>query len=231
MPRGAVLDFDGVLCDSMPLHAEAYRRVLAPLGIPVTEEEVFRLEGARSETIIQELVGRGGRRIDDGALRRLADEKQALFVRLGPPPLYPGAGDLVRTVRTAAHRLGLVTGTRRENLDRLIPDLLPLFDAVLAQDAYRHDKPHPEPYENSARALGLAPPALAALENAARGVESARRARYGFVLGIATTLPPNLLRQAGAHDVVPDHPAAGRRLVQWLRPARDDPGPTAATTT
>lgn len=219
MPRGAVLDFDGVLCDSMPRHAEAYRRVLAPFGVTATDAQVFRLEGARSETIIHHLLAGGRHRIDDAAVRRLANEKQAIFAGLGPPPIYPGAVDLVRAVRNAAQRLGLVTGTRRENLDRLIPELLPLFDAVLAQDAYTHDKPHPEPYDKSARALRLPPQRLAALENATRGVESARRARYGLVLAISTTLPPDLLRKAGAHDVVPDHATAARRLVDWLRGA------------
>src|SRR5687768_10464665 len=119
----------------MELHAEAYRRVLGPLGVTPTDRDVFLLEGARSETLIAELLRRAGHEASDAEVRGLAETKQRIFASLGPSPLYPGSRDFVDRVRGAVDRMGLVTGTRRENLDRLIPELLPRFDAVLAQEA------------------------------------------------------------------------------------------------
>ena len=200
----------------MELHAEAYRRALAPFGIPVTDEEIFDREGARSETIIAEYLQRANNH-DKATVKRVSDAKQETFRALGPPPLYPGAENLVRKIREAAYRLGLVTGTRRENLTRLIPHLVPLFDALLAQDAYSHDKPHPEPYAKTVAALGLGPNQCAALENAPRGIKSARAAGLQFVVGIATTVPRTQLADAGAHVVVDDHHEATRVLLDWIR--------------
>jgi len=215
--RGAVLDFDGVVARSMEQHAEAYRRILRPYGVDVEDEQVFVREGARSESILRDLLSDNGQEVDDEVILRLGDEKQRLFTGLGSPPLYDGAKAMVHRIRRAAPRLGLVTGTRRENLDRLIPDLLPLFDAVLAQDAYGRDKPDPEPYAKAAEAVGLPPADLVALENAPRGVQSAKAAGYGRVVAIATTLPARDLREAGADEVVVSHEDAAAAVVRWLR--------------
>ncbi len=141
-------------------------------------------------------------------MRRLARQKQQTYLDLGRPSCYEGAAAFVRGVRDAAGRLALVTGTRRENLDLLIPELLPLFDEVLAQDAYTHDKPHPEPYANAAKRLGTPPGACVAVENAVRGVQSARAAGYAQVIGICTTMPARRLDEAGAHETVEDHDGA-----------------------
>jgi HAD superfamily hydrolase (TIGR01509 family) len=215
--RGAVLDFDGVIARSMELHAEAYRRVLGPYGAAPTDREVFLLEGARSETLIREILERHGRRLPEAEIGRLAEAKQRIFADLGPAPLYPGAEALVARVRAAVDRLGLVTGTRKENLERFIPGLLPRFDALLAQDAYGRDKPDPEPYERAAAALRLEPRDCAALENAVRGVASARRAKYAFIVGITTTLPGSELKEAGATAVAASHEEAAALIQSWAR--------------
>lgn len=212
---GIVLDFDGVLVDSMPRHFEAYRRTLAPMGVEVTQRQVYLWEGARSETIIREFLRAAGSTPDPATLARLGQEKQRIFAGLGPAPLYPGAEALVRAVRAHVERLGLVTGTRRENLERLIPHLLPLFDSAIAQDGYSRDKPDPEPYLKSAQDLAREPRALAALENAVRGVQSAKAAGYAFVVGITTTMRPEDLREAGADAIAADHGAAARLLTDW----------------
>lgn len=222
---GVVLDYDGVLARSMELHAEAYRRVLAPLGARVQDRDVFLLEGPRSETILRNLLDRNHVPVDPKELRRLADLKQLEFERLGPARLYPGAKQLVQVVRERVASLALVTGTRRVNLERAIPRLLPCFDAILAQDAYQHDKPHPEPYLKAAEALGLAPGDCAALENAPRGIRSARGAGYGYVVAIGTTLPGEILLESTPHVVVPDHAAAARTLCDWLQRRAKDVAP------
>jgi len=216
--KGIVLDFDGVIARSMEQHAEAYRRVLGPFQVPVGDEDVFIREGARSETIIRDFLERAGKRVSDDRLKDLADEKQRVFESLGTPELYEGAKEMVRALRRPAWHLGLVTGTRRENLEAMIPDMLPWFDAVLSQDAYTKDKPDPEPYLKAAEAIGVDPSECAALENAARGVESAKKAGYDLVVAITTTLKERVLRTAGADVVVKTHDEAARTLTDWLTP-------------
>lgn len=215
--KAAVLDFDGVIAKSIEQHAEAYRRVLGAQGVEVTPQDIFLREGARSESIIEDLLERSSGSVTPDLIDRLGDEKQKVFKELGTPVLYKPAASMVRRIREAAPKMALVTGTRFENLERMIPDLLPLFDAVLAQDAYNNDKPHPEPYLMAADRLGLPVTNCIALENAVRGVKSAKAAWYGRVVGIATTMPAEDLEEAGADVVVEDHDAAADALVAWLQ--------------
>lgn len=203
---GVVFDFDGVLADSMRLHAEAYRRALAPLGVAVDDAEVFRREGARSETIIQDLCQ--GQTVD---AVRLADDKQRIFRSLGAVRLYPGVQELLARVQEQT-ATALVTGTRRSNLEQIIPDLLERFQAVLSQESYTHDKPHPEPYARAADALGMAPERLICVENAVRGIQSARAAGYGHIIAIATTMP---VADLPADEVVADHEELLASLTRW----------------
>lgn len=215
--RGIVLDFDGVIVRSMERHAQAYRETLKPFRVSVTDQMVFEREGGRSESLIRDFLRLAGKPQEDGLVTRLALDKQRRFTALGPAPLYPGAEALIAHARRAADRLGLVTGTRRENLERFIPHLLPQFDAVLAQDGYGHDKPHPEPYEKVAKALALPTARCAAVENAPNGVQSAKAAGYAYVIGITTTVTGEALRQAGASAVVATHAEAAALLAEWAR--------------
>lgn len=211
--RAVIFDFDGVIADSMGLHAEAYRRIFAPYGHEPSDRDIFLQEGARSETIIRDALGGKGEGPDDDTVKRLSDEKQKAFRSLGPPSLYDGAEALVRGAKEVCPKLGLVTGTRRENLDRIIPELLPLFDAVLAQADYSHDKPHPEPYQKAANKLGLEPSETIVVENAIRGVDSAKAAGVGHVIAITTTLDASDL--VGADVVTRDH----REALEAVRKA------------
>ena len=217
--KAVVLDFDGVLVQSMELHAEAYRRVLMPHGATVSDRDVFLAEGARSETIIRDFLRRAGATVDDATVRALADEKQKLYKSIGQPPFYPGTRAMMERLHEEGVPLGLVTGTRRVNLERLIPHWMPWFRAVLAQDAYTHDKPHPEPYAKTAERLGVPPARCAALENAQRGVQSAKAAGYDHVVALMTTLARADFEGQPADAVVPDHEAAAEELLRWYRAA------------
>lgn len=200
----------------MGLHAQAYRATMAPLGVRVTNEEVYQLEGGRSESVLEHFLKKAAKPADSATIARLQEQKQDHFRRLGPPSLYEGAEDLVRKVRLRSEKLAIVTGTRKENLERLIPTLMPLFDRILAQDSYSKDKPDPEPYAKAAAALGVPAAQCIAVENAPFGVKSARAAGYGHVVAITTTVSKAQLVECGAHVVVQDHEQVAEAVLKAL---------------
>ena len=58
MVRGLLWDLDGVIVSSGHYHYLAYREVLGPLGVDLTEEQyTTQLFGRRNEDILREVYG------------------------------------------------------------------------------------------------------------------------------------------------------------------------------
>lgn len=194
-----VFDFDGVLVRSIELHAVAYQLVLKPFGVRVDPRQVFVREGARSETIIRELMTEAGLAPRDGLVERLSLLKQRAFEAIGQPRVHPDAADVVEEVAGRGFPIAIATGTRRENVPAIAGSFADRFSFLATQETYQRDKPHPEPFETAARGLGVAPERCIAIENAPRGIASARDAGM-YVVAITSTLPARELD--GAHAVV-----------------------------
>lgn len=83
-----------------------------------------------------------------------------------PPPLLPGAADLVRSLAGAGVRLAIVSDTGftsgvAQNRVLAKDGLLDCFDATIYSDEVGHAKPRPEPFRKALDALGV--PAAEAL--------------------------------------------------------------------
>jgi HAD superfamily hydrolase (TIGR01509 family) len=185
--EAVVFDFDGVVANSIQVHAVAYQLTLKPLGVPVETHQVYLREGARSETIIRTFLEEAGRDPDDELVDRLTTIKQRVFERVGEPGLYPWARQVVETVDDRGFAMAICTGTRRENVPGIAGDLAKRFDFVASEETYTRDKPHPEAFATAAEGLGIEPERCLAIENAPRGIESASTAGMP-VVGVATTL-------------------------------------------
>lgn len=82
------------------------------------------------------------------------------------------------------------SGTRRIAVPRLRRAQIPEPPVLVTAGDTTHGKPHPEPYEKSAYALGVAPWDCIVFEDAPAGVLSARRAG-ARVIAIGTSRPTN----------------------------------------
>lgn len=199
-----VFDFDGVLASSIQLHAVAYQLVLKPLNVPVDPHQVYLWEGARSQTIIRSFMEQAGRSPSDDLVERLAKLKQRIFERVGEPSLYPWAEDVVTAVDERGFPMAICSGTRRENVPSIAGELAERFDVLATEETYDNDKPHPEPFATAAKQLGVAPDRCLAVENAPRGIQSAKDAGM-FVIAVATTLSPDEVDEADlVLEAVPD---------------------------
>jgi beta-phosphoglucomutase len=214
-PAPALLfDMDGVVVDSMPMHLRTWQEALAPLGIELTADELYPLEGVPTVRTAQMLVQQiAGRSCPEEEALRLAARKQELFRRGFSPVLVPGMGPLLHDVQGRGYRLGLVTGSDRQVADQTLGPVgvAGLFEALVSGDEVVRGKPDGEPYRRAAERLGLPPGRCLAVENAPLGVEAAVAAGMRCV-ALQTTLPAERLAAAGAERVFADVPA----LRSWL---------------
>lgn len=174
--KAALIDMDGVLYDSMPLHAKAWKRMISELGIDCTLEEFFLYEGMTGAATIDLIFRRAyGRGVTPEEAKRLYAKKSEYFKSLGSKPLMPGADRMLHALERLGLRRILVTGSGQASLlDALSHDYPGAFaptDRVTANDVV-HGKPDPEPYLRGLQIAGVPASEAIVIENAPLGVRA-----------------------------------------------------------
>lgn len=203
-----VFDFDGVIVDTEPLHLAAFRAVLEPEGIPLTDEEYYASYlGYDDRDAVTAALSNAGRSPAPADVARLMAQKAERFlasVRAGVP-VFPG---VLAFVRAAAARgpLAIGSGALRTEIELILETvgLRDAFETIVSADDVRHGKPDPETYVRALGGLRARRPGLAAadclvVEDSAAGVLAAKRAGMRC-LAVTNSSPAEAL--AGADAVV-----------------------------
>ena len=183
--QAVVLDFDGVIADTEPLHFEACRDVLAPFGVKLTAEEYAeRYIGVADRKALVDAGRAHGLSIDDRLLDDLIARKAEVLrhVLARTRPMYPGVAPLLRAWSSAVP-LAIASGALRSEIEQvlLFAGVATAVSAIVSADDVRRSKPAPDPYLKALELLaprvpGLEPSRTVAIEDSRHGIESARAA-------------------------------------------------------
>ena len=206
-----ILDMDGVIIHSNPVHRRAWEAFNRRYGRETTEAMHQRMYGRRNDEIVRDFFGdslspeevfaRGAAK--EQLYREMVDGRVA-------DVLVPGVREFL--ARHAASPLGLASNAEPANVNLLLDGagLRRYFRAVVDGHQVDHPKPHPEIYLRTAEQLRTAPPNCIVFEDSHSGVQAARAAGMR-VIGVRTThteLPGTAL------DI--DN-FSSKDLDQWLR--------------
>lgn len=213
---------DGVLFDSMPLHAIAWERVMARHGLPFTARDTYLNEGRTGESVIDEAFLTIHRRhATDDEVESIYREKTELFHTLSDAQPIASVADVLRYVQAQGCAIWIVTGSAQQSLfDKLetcFPGVFVRERMITAHDVH-HGKPDPEPYLKAWQRSGLPKEQCAVVENAPMGVQSGKAAGltvYAVNTGILT---PQDLQTAGADAVFDNMPQLLRHIRQIMPP-------------
>lgn len=216
-------DLDGTLVDSRDYHWRAWRDTMRAEGVDFTEADFRKTFGQRNEEILE---GRLGPNTGADRIRRVGDAKEAryraLLSREGIAPL-PGAAEWVRTLHDRGWRQAVASSAPRLNVEAVEAALgfTDLMDAVVAAEDVGAGKPDPEVFLLAASRLGVPPTRCVVVEDAAAGVEAARRAGMACI-GVGNR---------GQADVsVPDLTDLPGDVFERLVQGRTPPGQGSRTT-
>ena len=193
--RLAMFDMDGVLYDSMPLHAEAWMRTAAEYGLEMTPETIYLHEGRTGRDTVRTLYGPG----PDG--NEIYARKCRIFESFPKPPVMRGAQEAVRAAKLAGLETIVVTGSGQEAiLNRLELDFEGMFrkDMIVTGNDVVHGKPAPEPYLKGLDKAGVNPEEALVVENAPLGVQAGKAAGCTVIAVNTGPLPDPVLLEAGA---------------------------------
>ena len=203
MYRAFLFDLDGTLAETDSLHLPTWVEVLEPRGIEV-DEGFYRehISGKSSADIVRDLLPD----LSDEEGRSIFEAKEASFrERVGELEPLPGLMDFLREIKGRGLKTGLVTNAPVENVEAILPalKLRDFFDTIVLSDETEAVKPHPAPYKEALKRLGVSPEEAVAFEDSASGIASAVGAGVPTV-GISSTQEPDTLRKAGVFMVVED---------------------------
>ncbi|HEY2155606.1 MAG TPA: HAD family phosphatase [Isosphaeraceae bacterium] len=177
-PKAVLFDFDGTLADTENVHVAAWQRTLARMGWELADEAAARAAEIDDRYFLQELFGR--RKIEgadiDGWIRLKQDVAEMMLT--DAPRLYPGVGELVRSLRKKGVRLAVVTTTWRRNVEVVLgaSGLAEAFELIVGKEDVTSVKPSPDAYDLALRRLKIPAGEAVALEDSPTGLASARAA-------------------------------------------------------
>jgi beta-phosphoglucomutase len=187
--KAAVLwDLDGTLVDSAEYHWRSWRDIMAAEGLPLTYQQFLDSFGQKNDRILKGWLGED---VTPGRIARIADAKEAEYRRLarrhGLTPL-PGAAGWTARLRQEGWLQALATSAPRANVD-VVLEVLGFggrFEAIVSAENVTAGKPDPQVFLEAAGKLGVSPSRCIVVEDAAAGIEAARRAGMRTV-GVSRT--------------------------------------------
>ena len=181
--QAILLDFDGVIADSEPLHLRAFQRTLEDEGLELSAHDYYsRYLGYDDVGMFQALAKDHGIAMSDRQLEALVARKAATLQALlrDGQVLFPGAADFIRAA-AAEVPIAIASGALRHEIVEIIEaaGVRDLFAVIVAAGDTPQSKPSPAPYRLAFERLrggrhgDLDPRRSVAIEDSRWGIESA----------------------------------------------------------
>ena len=192
--KAAFFDMDGVLFDSMPYHAEAWKRTMNAHGIPFELHDAYVCEGRTGASVITEMfLKHHNRPATEDEIQLMYKEKSDCFNSISEIKRIPDILPLLQQLKADGIDIYIVTGSGQESLlDRLNKWFLGIFckEKMVTAFDVKKGKPDPEPYLIALAKSGVQPNEAFVVENAPLGVRSSVAAglfTFAVNTGILTT--------------------------------------------
>jgi HAD superfamily hydrolase (TIGR01509 family) len=204
MLSGVILDLDGVLIDSHPIHKAAWRKFLFSVGKDVSDAELeFVTSGAKRLEILRHFLGE----LSSEQVERYGQQKDLVFFKEQNALETIKGVDLFLSALEEAHIPKAVATNASRSRTKRILDRLRLtrrFHPIVTGDDVSNGKPDPTVFLEVARKMQVYPENLLVIEDSVLGVRAARAAGMKC-LGIARADQAAKLRGAGVDLVVTDY--------------------------
>jgi beta-phosphoglucomutase len=206
--EAALFDLDGVIVDTAKYHFLAWKRLADELGIAFGPGDNERLKGVGRMRCLDIILELGGLAMDEPEKERRAACKNLWYVEyisaMGRDEILPGAEAYIESLR--ARGVGIALGSASRNAPLIIDRLgiAGLFDAVIDGCKVARSKPDPEVFLAGAAALGVEPRLCSVFEDAAAGIEAAKRGgMYAVGIGTREALPEADIVVGGLGELLP----------------------------
>lgn len=189
--KALLLDLDGTLVHTDPIHRSLWTHILATYGIQLTVEEYEqRVAGKDDHAIWQEwMVGTQEERQTWASWKR-----EEFLRRIHEAEPVPGGKERIEEWNQAGfgYWTGVVTNSDAITANALLERLgiTNLVDVLITADSGCDPKPSPAPYQMALAELGVDPENAVIVEDSEVGIMSARRTGPGRIFRIVPEHQP-----------------------------------------
>src|SRR5271167_185370 len=176
--RAVLWDMDGTLIDSEEFHWIAWRDTMVNEGNPISHEQLLSSFGQRNDSIISQWLGT---KATPERIERISNAKEKLYRDLvrknGISPL-PGVARWVEQLQKQGWLQAIASAAPRLDVE-VVSDALAAahcFQGIVSAEDVPKGKPDPAVYLTAASRVGVPPERCIVVEDAAAGIEGARRA-------------------------------------------------------
>jgi HAD superfamily hydrolase (TIGR01509 family) len=224
--RALLLDFDGVLADTEPVHLKMFQKILAGEGFSLSEADYYeKYLGLDDRSFFETFFREKGAGLSVEKKEELIRKKnrEVLGEVGGKSFLLPGTAEFLRGIYRKYY-LAVVSGALRSEIDAVLEGggIADLFHTVVGAEDVSQGKPHPEGFLTAIRLLNrdhippseiLVAPECLAVEDSPWGIEAAKKAGVKCV-AVTTSYPKEKLD--GADLIAPNLPGLKWKEVEAL---------------
>ena len=184
-----IFDLDGVICHTDNFHYLAWKAIADQHGIPFDRTVNERLRGVSRRESMEIILENGGKSCSEEEKQRMAEEKNEIYrgflAEMTPGDLSPDTGETLNALKARGVRLAIGSSSKNAGLILSRLGLESFFDAVADGTEISRSKPDPEVFLLAAEKLGVSPRRAAVVEDAAAGIEAAKRGGF-YAIGIGS---------------------------------------------
>ena len=184
MPKAIIYDMDGLLIDSEPFWRKSMIKVLATVGLHLTEEQCAATTGLRFDHVLEYWFERYP--WESKSLvevhEEVLDEMESAI--LHEAQILPGVLESIELFRARGYKLAIASSSAMRLIKACVKRLngTELFDAVISAEHEEYGKPHPAVFIKAAQELNVHPLDCIVLEDSMMGLIAAKAARMQCVL-------------------------------------------------
>ena len=210
--RAVLWDLDGTLVDSGDYHWRAWRDIMRAEGLELSYQQFLDSFGQRNDRILTTWLGDEAPK---DRIQRIGDAKEALyreFAQREGLAVLPGAREWVDRLRHSGWRQAIASSAPRSNVTVMLEavGIAELIDAVVSAEDVMRGKPEPDVFLAAAERLHVPPARCVVVEDAAAGIEAARR---GGMASIGVSRHGSLSGDVNVRSLLELDPEAFDRLV------------------
>ncbi len=194
-----IFDMDGVLLKSIPIHFQAWKRLLTPY-FELSREDFNQYIGKSTADTFSALQKIHGFNLDADDFEKRKDKVYAELTK--DIMLYPYVISVLENLQKTSLKRGVATSELREIAHSILKttDVFKYFSVVVGLDGVLRPKPYPDLFLKAAELLGSPAEECLVIEDSPPGIAAAKKAGM-FVVAVTNSFARDRLSEA---DIITD---------------------------